>query len=716
MKLDQRTGPMLLAGAVLLGLVAQWLFDAETIGLNLVLWLGAVLGLFFWLQRGQAREGLWLPLVAVVFSLGQLWRDSPMLRFLDGLAILLCLGLAVVYTHHGQLRRSGVMAYAIGLTTAGLQVLAGPLPLLFSDIDWKAMPKGRRSTQVGAVLRGLLIALPFLLLFGALFTAADPVFATLMGDLFRIDLGRLIGRLFASAAWAWLAAGLVRSLLVGGPDLEPGLPKQGRFTLGAIETGIIFGMLGGLFLAFVLVQFRYFFGGAPLVEASTGWTYAEYARRGFFELVAVSVLLLPVLLVGHWLQPVAAPGQQRLFRWLALALVGNLAVIMTSAVQRMLLYQREFGLSELRVYTIAFMLWLALLFGWFVLTVLREQRERFAFGALVSGLALLVGLHLLNPDVLIARSNLARLAAGYSFDAEYAGLLSADAVPVLLETLPDLPEAEREILTHRLRLRFTPPEQPDWRSWNLSRVQAWRAMAAKGFHEYVGANPFFEKARDIVQQDLVTSPTFRQNPALDPGTLQIGRVIPLEGTWFEAGVVPPRWQVLVLLPVGDLFATYWIDSTSGGVYSLEITPLGYEILGPKLPVLIQEEPKRVFHRGETPLPQVLRFTVNSGQTLSVALTEEAGSVSLVASLDGKTIYEATDGVEQLEEVYVGQMAAGGPGELVMTRRRDCQFLRFQMITLRDGHWQVVIDRPDMADGYVVGTDCGLTAGDSRLPA
>ena len=61
--------------------------------------------------------------------------------------------------------------------------------------------------------------------------------------------------------------------------------------LGIVELGIVLGLLDVLFLAFVLVQFRYLFGGAELVQVSATLTYAEYARRGFFELVAVAALL-----------------------------------------------------------------------------------------------------------------------------------------------------------------------------------------------------------------------------------------------------------------------------------------------------------------------------------------------------------------------------------------------------------------------------------------
>src|SRR5262249_38358145 len=147
------------------------------------------------------------------------------------------------------------------------------------------------------------------------------------------------------------------------------------YRLGFVEIATALALLDLLFLAFVLVQFRYFFGGADVVLSSTHLTYAHYARHGFFELVTVAALAVPLLLMAHALLRGARPAQTRLFRLLAGALVALLFVIMLSAVQRMRLYQREYGLTELRVYTTAFMGWLAAVFLWLCATVLRGRRE-----------------------------------------------------------------------------------------------------------------------------------------------------------------------------------------------------------------------------------------------------------------------------------------------------------------------------------------------------
>ena len=480
-----RRGLVLLVAALALGILGDALLRAGPPGLNAFLWILSLAAVYLVLdKRGvltqsteSAREpgpaqGRWMLAPALLLAAGFLWRDSPALQLLDVLGLGLTLGLASAYARGGDLRRAGILDYGLNVALAGLQTAVGLVPLLAWDIKWNQLPRDSRRDRALALMRGLAVALPLLVLFGSLFTAADAVFAHLVNRTLDVNLDNLASHVLLALFWAWLAAGWLRAAALGksAPDLALGRPAG--LVVGGIETGVVLGSLNALFLAFVLVQFRYFFGGAALVQATTGLTYAEYARHGFFELVGVSALLLPLLLLGHWLQPQDRPAQGRLFRWLAAALVAQLFVIMASAVQRMLLYQREYGLTELRLYTTAFMLWLSLLFFWFLATVLRRRQERFAFGVLVSGMVLLLALHALNPDGLIVRANVARLAAGRTFDAAYAASLSADGVPALVTALPLLNEADCRTVTASLLERWSPPRKSDWRTWNWGRARA----------------------------------------------------------------------------------------------------------------------------------------------------------------------------------------------------------------------------------------------------
>ena len=282
-----------------------------------------------------------------------------------------------------------------------------------------------------------------MVVFGALFASADVFFRDLLEDLLFISLEDLFEHMMLWAFVSWLAGSyLWGALLVEREEAPEVQPVKGlRFEF--IETAVVFGLINGLFLLFVGVQFRYFFGGSDRVESSSTLTYAEYARRGFFELVAVAALVVPFLLIAHWLLPRAQSRLQRFYAAMAGLLIALVFMVMASALQRMRLYQEAFGLTELRLYTTAFMFWLCAVFGWMAFTVLRGQRDRFAFGVFAAGLVVVLGLNALNPDGFIVTRNAATATSEQPFDSEYALNLSADSVPALVANFDEVAEGDR---------------------------------------------------------------------------------------------------------------------------------------------------------------------------------------------------------------------------------------------------------------------------------
>jgi hypothetical protein len=261
------------------------------------------------------------------------------------------------------------------------------------------------------------------------------------------DLSGVWSRAIVVAAIAYGAAGLLRDLVAA----KTTFPERRSLLIGQTEVAVALTALNVLFAVFVAVQAREVLGHA---------TAAQFARRGFFELVAVSLLVLPVVLAANAVAP------SRLVRSLCGVLLAFEAAVAASSLDRLWLDQQQYGLTEPRVYATGIVLWLIALFVWLGLTTLRG-RPRFAVGALVLGFAFTAGLNVLNPDALIARTNLARPHV----DASYLASLSDDAIPTLVarwNTLPPLLRAEL--------LRRTPPSH-DLLSWNVSRSRARHALA-----------------------------------------------------------------------------------------------------------------------------------------------------------------------------------------------------------------------------------------------
>ena len=479
MTVTTRLGLGLLPTALAIGLLGDGLLRATPWGVNVFLWVLAGFACLFLLARrvgiAALGEGMWLALPALLLAGGLAWRDSATLRVLDIGGLLACLALGAARTRAGQVRLAGVLDYVADMFHIGIQAAFGVFPLVFRDVEWATIPRTGWLPHALAVVRGLVLVVPLLLLFGGLLMAADAVYSRLVNTALHLDVSALLGHLFFTLLLAWLAAGFGRALLLATAPVIPHEKRAGLPSLGLVETTTIFSLLNLLFLSFVLVQVRYFFGGAATVQATAGLTYAQYARSGFFELVWVAALVLPLLLGLHWLQRPGDARAQRLFSWQAGVQVALLFVIMASALARMRLYQDEYGLTELRLYTTAFMGWLAVVFVWFAATVGRGRRELFAFGAAGGAFGLVVALHIVNPDDMIVRANLAHAEKGRAFDAEYAASLSADAVPALTASLPALPLTVQGTLAARLLPAWS-HNTGDWRSWSLGRALAFRAV------------------------------------------------------------------------------------------------------------------------------------------------------------------------------------------------------------------------------------------------
>jgi hypothetical protein len=444
--------------------------------------------------RPLPRESrIWLA-AAVLFAAGLSWRDAELLQVFDVLAMLTALVLLAMSLDAIPVP-SLVVARVRDLVRAafgtGLEVATGVVPLLVRDAELHTALRPTDTGNARRIGRAMVITAPILIVFTLLLTQADPVF----GSFFTfpdIDVEEILSHVVIAGFFAWVVAGWLRRSLLARPGAAtPPIPFP--LTLGVTDVTFALGALNVLFAAFVVVQIGWLFGGEALVLRTTGLSYAEYARRGFFELMFVAGLLLPVLLGAQALIPPSDVRTHRFYRRLTIPLVVLLGAMMFSAGARMRLYVQYYGISADRLYATAFMLWLAIVFVWLALTVLRSRPRPFATGLVVSGLVMLFTLNALNPDALVARANLARGDAGRTgaagADLRYVASLGGDAVPALVAALTapavavDTAAAGDRCAAARILLnRWTGERRArmahSWTQWNLARSRALRAVRA----------------------------------------------------------------------------------------------------------------------------------------------------------------------------------------------------------------------------------------------
>ncbi len=463
--------PRWLATALALGALGDVLLRGGPPGLGAFVWCSALVVLLA-LHRaagGRTSHETTVAAIAVLAAAGLVLRASPVLV----LVILLVLAASVAALLLARPLLSGVLAWGFALVGVGASAAAAtPVGLFVRARSGEIRPRGGALRAAGVALGGLLIAAPFLFVFGALFASADPLFAKYAERIMELGLDTALSHLALAALLAWIAGGLlhaVRAFTVVDPD-PSAAPLAGAGN--AVAVALLLVVL--LFVAFLAVQARTLFGGPGLVEATVGLSYAEYARMGFFQLVVATAIALPAILAVDWVIP---PGHPR--RRAAVVLAGTLLVlllaVLASATHRLGVYLDAYGLTELRFYTLAFMAWLVVACVGCAAALL-GRRERFPALAAGAATAIAFALIAVNPAARIVHYNAAHASAAVPFDAAYAASLGADAVPALMDVRDELPAAPRCELARELLERRSDRTVDDVRAWNLARWRANRAV------------------------------------------------------------------------------------------------------------------------------------------------------------------------------------------------------------------------------------------------
>lgn len=483
-RVRRATLTLLLAAAF--GLAIQLLFYRESLGLNVPLAVAAFFAVAWRLRSARPhRVDLWMAGFALAFAAFLAIRTEPAVVAFDLLAIL-------------------VLTLASTASLRGITVTALPVGRLIAEawrtgtgMFWRAAPVVRcglrhlplsriPGRQVLPYLGGLLLAVPFLTLFAALFTSADPLFARWWEDLIDLGqwaqrLGEAKDRLIIAVVFAWLAAGALAR--IDRPHREVRRECSGLLSVPTATSLLI--AIVAMFAAFVAFQVTYLFGGRDTVEAAS-ISYADYARRGFFELLAVAGLVAAILFALE----LALRERTRLYLASGLALIGLTGVVLASSLYRLDLYQRAYGWSELRLYVLAALVTVAaalVLIGRALVTRrMRTALQPMIFVAL--GVALVV--NAIGPAGFIVRANVSRLSEPDSgsfregirerqLDRWYLTSLGEAAVPAIVAVSEDLPELERFCLflpVYWQNAAMDTTVAPSWQSWNLDRERARAAL------------------------------------------------------------------------------------------------------------------------------------------------------------------------------------------------------------------------------------------------
>lgn len=487
--------------ALLLGILVDYLFYGKPIGVSffIFVFIFLIFSLFLVKKFNQKlkREQILISIAILLLSSGVFLRSSSFLIFFNSVGSLYLLFLFLGLFSEKQLLDFSFLKYFIfplSFIGQSFQKTA-----LFLGKFWDLIETKRKlgSPEFQSLIKGIIISLPILVLFIWLLSSADIVFQKYLDSLLKISIDpEIVLRILIVLVSSYFFIGFFVQISANKKE-EILLNENKKFNfLGPIESSTVLGAVGLLFLIFIVIQFVYLFGGKEYVWGIEEYiTYSEYARKGFGELIAVSILSLVLIYGIDKFGKRESIFQKRTFKILSSVLVLELFMIMVSASKRLSLYIDGYGFTFFRLLGLIFLFWFFFIFLFFLYKIIYEKKETlFLFSAFWLTIIFLIGLNIFNPDAFIAKKNIERYAQGKQLDVWYFNQLSDDAIPEIIKIF-EMNNVDDEIkMNIAIRLSYRYPQYPylmeeeeivsfnkklekikedrEWQSFNLSQNKA----------------------------------------------------------------------------------------------------------------------------------------------------------------------------------------------------------------------------------------------------
>lgn len=454
---------------------------------------GTCLFFFFYLKKLRVtakKSSLFLTASLLLLGLSTCLTDSYILITYNKLGIFFLLFYMVLHNLYED-KDWNIPKYlgaVINLLFTSLVFLFRPFTDFYAFLNERKKKNHKLGGKGKYIFAGVLIAFPLLFVILLLLYEADAVFSNLFDQIifFHIYVNfedHIWGISFLFLFIFFASYCILTRISIH--DL-----KEEVFDKRTAEpvTGITFTALISLvYLIFCYIQVVYLFGGFGTLPE--GYTYASYAREGFFQLVFVCFINLSLVLIC-----IRRFRENKILKGILTFISICTYIMIASSAYRMLLYIQTYYLTFLRFFVLWMLLVLSLLMAGALIMIYRESFPLTRYYVITITI-LYLAFSFAHPDYWIAKYNLnhiylsgeAPLEYQYRYgydDFHYLVRLSDDAAPVIFANAEKLDyEEESWFLTYKDSIE---EEISEWeegkapiRKWNLSR---WTAMKLLSSH------------------------------------------------------------------------------------------------------------------------------------------------------------------------------------------------------------------------------------------
>lgn len=486
MEIEKKKYWLLLYGLIL-GIIFDILFYNKTLGISYLIFILVIITviiLIFLKTYNSLEKKAWVWVVPAIFlSITFSIYSNQILKILNFMIIpylMIMLIACVSKLNRADWADLRFLADFAKRVFVPLKYIHIPFITFFRMTEGKEGKKGRIITRIAL---GLIISIPILALIIWLLSSADIIFKDMFLD---IPISRIIKHFFVILAVSIYAICFLWSILKSyDEEKKPSYSKiKWKKFLDPVVLITIISLLNIVYTVFSVIQFTYLFWGETFILPSS-YTYAEYARRGFFELVAVSVINFIIILIAVSFIRKENRKVHLASKVLLSLLVGLTFVLLISAFYRMVIYEKAYGFTYLRIFVQAFMVLLLFLF---IINIIYIWYTKLPIikSYFVMTLMVYMVLNFSNVDRVIARNNIDRYIETGQIDVEYLKGLSYDAIGEM-QRLVDIDlkskspgirpqDIEDEILIFFKDKKLELETQEHWQSFNISRYKASRVI------------------------------------------------------------------------------------------------------------------------------------------------------------------------------------------------------------------------------------------------
>lgn len=457
-----------------LAIIGELSFFHEVIGISYVIFISMFFGVFFARHRKKLSNGRMGILVVICIFLitgSYAIHDKVLFSFLNLLVVLLLSFISVVLFTSPKGVKWEKPRFVIRLLEKlglGIQYSLQFINQVFKTLFKNVNPE--KAKVIKQILIALLIAVPLLSIIITLLMSADEIFEdiVLLLPTYMINLNFMEWgfRSLIVIMLSFLFFGVFQTLRKEKQPNENAVVTETK----KIEWGSAFGLtililLNMVYVLFTVIQFKYFFSGS----LQSGLTYAEYARRGFFELLAVTIINWTILITFLKLIKTENKPMKIVLKTMYSLLIILSGVMLVSAFQRLSMYEIAYGFTFDRVLAHSFMVFLIVIFAYTFIRVWLEGLKIIHF-YLIVGLLYYTGLNVIHMEKFIAEKNWERYEVTGKIDTYHLSTLKSAGLDVLLRLKaeqPDNKELHEAIIMMDEWDNYT--DDMPWQSFNLAK-------------------------------------------------------------------------------------------------------------------------------------------------------------------------------------------------------------------------------------------------------